>query len=287
MTCCVCGKKMNFVFNLRQGSLFACPLCLHRSILPKNNETESYYDEKYFQDGQKFPINNIAVKDITKFPQFKTFANRINNILSLTTKEGPNINLLDVGCGAGLFINLCLDSGIRATGIDISEAAIKLSRVTNAGCFVQNFPEDIVNSYFDVVTMFDVLEHLKEPSIFVKKAYQTLKKGGLFVLSTPCADSILAGISGKKWHFYTPDHQHIFSTKSISETLKSNHFQIVSIKRDGQYTNLGYLISRIFNFYYSANQKYQIIFTKLGLYKIHLYLNLFDTMTVVAQKKRY
>ncbi|MDD3296482.1 MAG: class I SAM-dependent methyltransferase [Candidatus Omnitrophica bacterium] len=95
--------------------------------------------------------------------------------------------LLDVGCNYGIFLKLAKENGYQVYGVDMSQSAIKYARnelKLNVECKTlkgANFPSE----YFDVISMFDVIEHVKDPIGELQEIHRVLKKDGLFFLTTP------------------------------------------------------------------------------------------------------
>lgn len=98
-------------------------------------------------------------------------------------KEEP-VRVLDFGCGAGEFLALCADFGFETVGVEFSVAREKTRRV-------QFFPsldevkEDFGTSYFDAVTLFEVLEHLAHPLDILISLNKYVKMNGILILETP------------------------------------------------------------------------------------------------------
>ncbi len=282
--CLVCQTPTRPQFQIEEFTLEKCPNCFHQSFYPQPHNLSKYYEsEKYFRDGQKFLKKTEGKTNFECLPQYKTYQKRLNLIIKSFSKP-EKLSILDVGCGTGLFVYLCHQTKIKAIGIDISSVGIKISRELGDGCFHQDFNEIQENS-FSVVTMFDVLEHLPNPLSFLDKASRVLNKEGLFIFTTPVANSLCCKIFGPKWHLYTPPrHLHTFSTKSIRIALERRGFEIIKIRREGQYTNFGYLINKILRVYRLEKKINQNMIQKLGRYNINLYLNLFDVMTLITNK---
>jgi 2-polyprenyl-3-methyl-5-hydroxy-6-metoxy-1,4-benzoquinol methylase len=102
--------------------------------------------------------------------------------------------ILDIGCGYGYFLKVCLEAGIpEVYGVDISTAAIKKSQALEKAKVNQiDFSKEkssFDSDFFDVITAFDVAEHVEDEDFFLKEIYRVLKKEGLLLLITPNADS--------------------------------------------------------------------------------------------------
>lgn len=103
--------------------------------------------------------------------------------------------ILDIGCGYGYFLKACLEKGIPDVyGVDISNSAIEKSQTLEKAKVSQlDFSKEkssFHSDFFDVVTAFDVIEHVEDEEFFVKEVYRILKKGGLLFLITPNGDSL-------------------------------------------------------------------------------------------------
>lgn len=100
-----------------------------------------------------------------------------------------NQKILDIGCGNGLFLDFCNKAGFRTVGMDISKDAINEAEeykgtkfiVHNAMARSYPFPKN----YFDVITAFDLIEHLEKPNLLLLNIYKHLKPGGIAYLITP------------------------------------------------------------------------------------------------------
>jgi SAM-dependent methyltransferase len=114
----------------------------------------------------------------------------------------PRGKLLDVACGLGFFIKRMQDT-YQTFGIDISGYSVEESRKNAARADVRIASAAALpfnNDYFDIVTAFDIIEHLKDPGLFLTQAQAVLKKGGLLVISTPNPNSLGARLKpGTEW----------------------------------------------------------------------------------------
>lgn len=128
--------------------------------------------------------------------------------------------LLDVGCALGYFVKIALDEGFDAYGTDFSHYAIEEARELVGNRVVRADVEKKIpfeDNYFDVVTAWDLLEHLKYPDLFIKRISRVLKKNGLIFLTTLNYNSLLSRILKERWPFIAPGyHQtHTITTTDI------------------------------------------------------------------------
>src|SRR3989344_8510094 len=164
--CLICGSKTKFNFNINKYFLYKCLSCGYESFFPRPKTTIQFYQEKkYFLDGQKYNKECQVIKDkaikVKLLPQYLTYKKRLNTILSIFEKnKKTQIKLLDVGCGSGLFVYLCREKKISARGIDISEPGIKLASSLSNFCRQVDFITEYGSDKVDILTLFDVIEHV-------------------------------------------------------------------------------------------------------------------------------
>jgi 2-polyprenyl-3-methyl-5-hydroxy-6-metoxy-1,4-benzoquinol methylase len=148
----------------------------------------------------------------------------------LIKKYNGSTSLLDVGCGEGFFLFNASKAGYVTKGVELSQEAVAYARNefgldVEAKPFEQlRFPE---NS-FDVVTLWQVLEHLPHPLAILKEVNRILKPGGLLAVSTPDIGGIPARILGKGWWNIRKIHINQFTTKTLKDILENAGFKNVS-----------------------------------------------------------
>lgn len=196
-----------------------------RGVRKSNNERQKTsrilrFEREYF----------THIHDQSTLERDRVFPYHLQAILAKTTKAKK---ILDVGCGLGYFLSLCDKRNLKTYGIDVSEYAVRTARKkTKASLFAvdassQRWP---YRSYiFDVVTAFDVLEHVYDSYFLLQEAYRVLKPGGFFYATTKNNQGRL----GKLVDCFFPDDPTHINKKSANEwrkELKKVGFRNILVK---------------------------------------------------------
>ncbi len=140
--------------------------------------------------------------------------------------------ILDVGCGKGDFVRVAIRHGWRVRGIELSEPAVRIARRFSIPVEVVDFFSDAIspNSY-DVVTMFEVIEHLPSPVEFLRRAESVIRPGGLIYITTPNFNSLDRRIFSGNWDAIHKEHLSYFTPDTFRAMISKNTaFRIIDIE---------------------------------------------------------
>jgi SAM-dependent methyltransferase len=96
---------------------------------------------------------------------------------------------------------------------------------------------------FDVVSMMDLFEHVRNPNAILDKVHKLLKVGGYTIIYTANSLSVSRFLLGKNWYYFAAVHLFIFSPRNIKKILQRHGFDIVKIKPFPKHFNVDYLIA--------------------------------------------
>lgn len=137
--------------------------------------------------------------------------------------------LLDVGCGGGAFVPFARRQGFNAYGIDFSHDAIDAARRRySRETFFMGTLSDVHRLFphlLDVVTFFEVLEHVESPAAFLRQVHDVLRPGGFIVMSTPNR----ARWPIREFGDYPPHHLTRWSERSLRQVLEQAGFHVVRL----------------------------------------------------------
>lgn len=173
----------------------------------------------------------------------RTFARTIRHVNRLRPGKG---RLLDVGTAAGAFLKAAQDDGWEVTGIEPNEWLADWGR-TEYGVTIHVGSIDEVSlapASFDVVALWDVIEHTPDPLHVLRRAHALLMPGGLLIVNYPDIGSWIARAMGRKWPFLSSVHLYYFTRNTIRMALDRAGFEPIEIRPHLQRLKLGYVVSR-------------------------------------------
>ncbi|HXZ29574.1 MAG TPA: class I SAM-dependent methyltransferase [Dehalococcoidia bacterium] len=150
--------------------------------------------------------------------------------LKLVKKHNDGAHLLDIGCGEGFFLFNASKFGYSTKGVEPSQDAAAYAR-KEFGLDVEAKPFEelrFAEHHFDVVTLWQVLEHMPYPLMVLKEIHRILKPGGMLVVTTPDIEKIPARILKRRWWCITRLHINQFTTKTLATILKNAGFKNIS-----------------------------------------------------------
>ena len=212
-------------------SMVRCNQCglLYQNPRPTQEEIERYYAQDYEPFYQE-KTENWIMKKVGRYGVYKR-CRTINSLRGINSGR-----LLDIGCSTGLFLNVLQQSGKwEVMGVEPSEYAVKVAweryqlEVFNGTLQQANYP----TGFFDVVTLWDVLEHLPDPSGSLEEISRITKPNGYLVMRVPNSDSVDAKIFGPCWAgLDLPRHYYVFSKKNIIWFLERIGYGVNKIRCD-------------------------------------------------------
>ncbi len=194
-------------------------------------------------------------------------------------------SLLDVGCGPGFFVQAAANAGFAAAGVEVSEFAVNFAR-ERLGQNVwqgQARSSDLRSGPYDVVTLWDVLEHVADPRDTLAALAEVIPAGGLLALSTGDVSSLVARLSGARWHLFTlPEHLWFFTPGSLRRLLRRVGLEPVACRYEICWYPVRYLIERVA----AMCGCRRVVSPRLGaLGKLAVPVTLADIITILARKR--
>ncbi len=208
------------------------------------------------------PFFNACLEDAETYRVY--FASKLDDL----QRHQPSGRLLDVGCGAGFFLDAARQRGYEIAGVDLSPVPARyVQSQLGLNVSVGSLYEYAAPSMsFDAVTIFQTIEHDPHPAELCKELLRVLRPGGVLMVTTPAADGFVARAMGKRWFGYrNVEHVSFFSRGSLGYALKQAGFEIEFLEIEhGKRLTGKYVLNRLINYYYDHRA-----FLRNGLRLLH------------------
>jgi len=171
--CPVCAGGSSVIWRERQHRLYRCRKCRIVFLHPVPKNSSAIYNEDYFRKWY-----------IGYYPQRKAYIEKLFS--GIEQYAGTKGKMLDVGCGAGILLDVAKESGWEVFGQDVSSFAVDYCRGKGLEVYACSLTElNLPENSFDLITMFDVIAHLGDPVSYLKSCTRLLKPGGYLAIKTP------------------------------------------------------------------------------------------------------
>lgn len=240
--CDICGSKdFKKIYQIKDTlTYFENPFDLVRchncelvfiSPRPAGEAMIHFYPEDFvayqmeYQDAALFDVK----RKLVNFVSLK-IANQRVDILRKHVNMNKNISLLDFGCGAGEFLMQVRQKfSCSVLGVDFAGPPIEKCKLKGVECFtVEEFENK--NFFFDVVTLWHVLEHTSSPNKLLQDLQSKMKQSGVLFIVVPNWNSLENKIfKARSFLLDPPRHLYQFSEETITHLLEKNGFEVQSI----------------------------------------------------------
>lgn len=224
--CPICQGASEPAYATAQYRMYRCKQCYTAFVdpMPSPQVLREFYSLFHRSDDEGGLYDPAESRMLAGFPA------KVE--LVLKTLGGRSGRLLDVGCGKGFFVKACIEKGINAEGIDLSDSGVAYATGTLGVPTMCGELCDLKDrlGLFDVVTFWATLEHLPDPQRMLRNIHGVLTSGGYLLLVT-CAgfdmvERLLPGVT--QW-YDPPQHLVIFSQQGIRLSLKFSGFTVERI----------------------------------------------------------
>ena len=158
----------------------------------------------------------------------------------------PEKKLLDIGCAGGAFLKVANDLDFQVVGVEPSSYLCDFGQKEyNLDLRPGTLQDQRFNdNEFDIISMWDVIEHLDQPSKVLEEIYRILKPDGELIINYPEYDSWPRKLMGYKWPFFLSVHLYYFTPETICQLLKNYGFRTKRCEPYFQALELGYVLKR-------------------------------------------
>lgn len=194
--------------------------------------------------------------------------------------------LLDIGCHVGIFLEEAQARGWDAWGVEPSRWAVEQAQARNLQVIQGTLTEAAFpDERFDVVTLWDVIEHLPDPMGELRRIARIVRSGGWVCVHTMDIESLFARVMGERWPWLMEMHLYYFSRDTLTAMLRRAGFRMVEAGARGRTLRLGYVASRLAPYSATVASTIGRTVKALGLACRPIPINLGDLFTVYARKE--
>lgn len=219
--CLICfSENLILLEKYKSAHLCKCNSCefIFSKKIPTEIELKDFYDGY----GRADYLSPITIK-------------RYNELLDKFEKFRKTGKIIDVGCGIGYFLETAKSRGWQVYGTEYTDEAIQICKnkgiKTNKGKLNS---ENYIPESFDIITSFEVLEHINNPLEEIDNFSKILRSGGLVYLTTPNFNSFLRYKLKEKYDVITyPEHLSYYTHKTLNNLFKTANFNKLKLESTG------------------------------------------------------
>lgn len=260
----------------RHLNIFKCPGCglIYSEAEQSQGEIlgsyEEVVDETYLHETQG---------------RLMTFRRHLRDMTPFLPSTGRRH--LDVGAYVGVFMTVAREAGWDTHGVEPSRWAREQNPALQ-GRYLGATLDEILPAQaasFDIVTLWDVIEHLTDPFHTVRQCAELLKPGGLFALSTHNMQSQWARLYGSRYPFLMRMHLFHFSNRTIVRLLQESGFEVVKLYKHRRFLSVDYFLNRLESLFPPLAKVLRVPARLLGLERRYVPMFSFGLMNVLAVKR--
>ena len=236
VSCYCCGKKDEEVISFKNGlRIVKCKNCGLVYVNPRlsDEDYKKVYDKHYWFERQK----GGDQKSLPERKDMNLKAALQDKIKFIQRFKGEG-SLLDIGCSDGALVEAAGRNGYRAMGIEINLELVKYAKkIYHKRKFLYgNLKElKLEQNTFDVVSLFDVIEHYLDPIEELREIYRIMKREGILIIDTITTDDPVFQSNPSGWTHMRPfQHIYLFNKALIRRLVEKMNFKILCIGKPNE-----------------------------------------------------
>ncbi|MBA3246635.1 MAG: class I SAM-dependent methyltransferase [Pyrinomonadaceae bacterium] len=277
--CIVCDSA---VAEPLYAGILRCRECGHvfADLQLSDEQLFELYSERFFTGGEfgDYPASEPYIR--------RNFEARFK-VLRSFLDPARHRHLLEIGSAYGFFLDHVRGHFASAQGLDITDAGVRYARerlkidVTQADFLTHDFGAQ----RFDVVCLWDTIEHLRSPQFFLEKIAEQTESGALLALTTGDIGSLNARLRKERWRMiHPPTHLHYFSRQTLTRLLNSYGFDVIYDRYCGFHRSADDTAYMVLVLRHGKNRLYELL-RRSRVTEFGFYLNLYDILYVIARRR--
>jgi len=221
-------KLKDYFLSDETFNIVQCNICGYKftnpypedDIIGRYYKSDDYVSHSETKKGMFFKIYHLVKK--------RALSNKLK-LVSLYSDKGT---ILDYGCATGDFLGVCKKHNWQCFGVEPDEKTRTYAKKKH-NIEISSLSEliNFESSFFDIITLWHVLEHIPDLNEKLKQFHRILKDNAQLIIAVPNCDSFDAKYYGKHWAAYdVPRHLHHFNHTTINLLLEKNNFKVIDKK---------------------------------------------------------
>jgi SAM-dependent methyltransferase len=278
LVCLVCEAEVP-PESVLYRTLRRCPRCgfVFAPVELSDLQAHDLYQAAYFRGGEYagYLEDRAALQ--------RNFRQRMTTLAHFA----PDGRLYEIGAAYGFFLELARERW-QVEGIDVAAEACTYARQelgldVRCGDFLELPLEPAA---YDVFCLWDTIEHLRRPDLYLEKIARCLKSGGYLALTTGDIGSWSARLQGKHWRLiHPPTHLYYFSALTLARLLGRYGFTVVHVSHPGFYRSSEAMLRWFLSRFRRPGERLYRRLQGARWLRWSIYLNLYDIMFLIAQKQ--
>jgi SAM-dependent methyltransferase len=282
--CPSCRAELARPLFIKAGwEIVACSSChtAYTAALPTEEELKAHYSLDYFKGNQaKFGYVDYAAEEPFNLATFKPKA------AALRRRHPAGGRILDIGCATGGFLGLMGEDWDRR-GVELSAELVAANPPPpGVKVWVGRFEDyPAAEGPFDAVTLWDALDHVRDPRATLEKARRVIKTGGTLAITQGDRASLFARLLGPRWHIYIPPtHLTWWTRESLTRLLRETGFEVEVHRYEGKWVPLSLCFFRLsYILTWPVIKRLSEWSQRSWIGGLKFYVNLFDVVTLYAR----
>jgi 2-polyprenyl-3-methyl-5-hydroxy-6-metoxy-1,4-benzoquinol methylase len=282
--CGVCDKNSTkLLYDINHFKVVKCTNCGFVYVNPRiaDEDLPRLYSSDYFRNKQFGYLDYESTAYLRKM-NFERWYKDIKPFLQV--EKG---NVLDIGCASGYFLEILRNDGWNVQGIELDPSMISVLKEKNIPTYTKPIDTFESETKYDLITLFDVLEHIPDVHDTFKRLSRLLTPTGIIALITPDADSFQHKLFGKHWFQIKPqEHIHYFSAITLQKAVAPYNLTLQARIKVGQYADMNFILNRLKEYKYPFFYKMASLGVKLfGLKKACFYTDTGSIFAIIKHVK--
>ena len=263
---CSCCQQDNTKLLLEKAGfkIVRCNNCGFVYINPRvaNDQLSEIYRHNYFHNKQYGYTSYEQEKRL----RVKNFERWLKDAAPFIA-QNKNIRALDIGCAAGYCLDVMKVKNWQPNGLELDQGLCQLLQSAGYNVQPQRLEQYQPGIKYDVITLFDVIEHIPSVDAAFIKLHELIEDDGIIVMVTPDHNSLQRKIFRKRWFQYKPvEHIQYFTKETLSVFAMRNGLKLIFHSSCGQYADTQFITGRLSYYKFSFFSKLAgMFFSVLGM----------------------